>query len=118
MNLKFIQYGLLHALIRDLMFLGIYNFFGIDGIIGKLEMSLSLLIPFVISPIIIIKIFNINYLIPVIISCITLIIPNFIPNLILLTYSKNIKELTIPFSLSIVCYIILYFILSFLFFKL
>ena len=112
MNFKFIQYGLAHALIRDLMFLGLYKLFILDGMWTTNEMILSFLIPFVIAPLIIGKLFRINYIVPIIISCITLVVPNFIPNIIWFTYSKNTTELMRPFGLSIVCYILLYFIFS------
>lgn len=112
MNFKFIQYGLTHALIRDLMFLGLYKLFILDGMWTTNEMILSFIIPSVIAPLIIGKIFKINYIVPIIISCISLVVPNFIPNIIWFTYSKNTIELMAAFELSIVCYILLYFFFS------
>ena len=110
--IQFLKLGIIHSLLRDLLFLVIYNIMGSDGIIGRNEMILSFIIPSILSSIIISNLFNINYIIPISISCITLIVPNFIPNMIWLTYSKTIKELIFPFGLSIICYSLLYLCLS------
>jgi hypothetical protein len=110
--IQFLKLGVTHAIMRDLLFLLVYNIVGSDGVVESSEMILSFLIPCVLCPIIISKLFNISYTIPILISCITLIVPNFIPNVMWLTYSKNINELMTPFGLSIACYVILYLISS------
>ena len=109
---NFLKYGVTHAITRDLLFLLIYNIVGYNGIIGKTEMILSFLIPTILSSIIISKLYDINYIIPILISSITLFIPNLIPNLILLTYYKNKSELAYPIGISIMCYVILYLLFS------
>lgn len=111
-NIIIIQIGLIHAIIRDITFLCVYNLFDQDRLIETKEMILSLLIPSIITPLIISKIFKINILIPMIISFITIIIPNFMPNMIFLTHYENIKNLIIPFGISILSYTILYFFIN------
>lgn len=113
--LNFLKYGLTHAITRDLLFLLIYNIVGFNGMVGRTGMILSFLIPTILSPIIISKLYGINYIIPILISSITLFIPNLIPNLILLTYYKNTSELANPIGLSIICYVILYLLFSFIY---
>tara|TARA_B100000963_G_scaffold358079_2_gene381825 strand:+ start:497 stop:856 length:360 start_codon:yes stop_codon:yes gene_type:complete len=107
-NLVYI--GFAHAVIRDMSFLGLYNIFALNSIIGRLEMILCFLIPLIVSPLLISKIFKIRIFVPLIISIITLIVPNFIPNVIILTHYKENKDLIVSFTISIVSYTLLYLI--------
>lgn len=94
--------SLIHSVLHDTIFLILYKLTSLDQDWSK-EAICTFVLPKIISTVIMIFAFRINYKLVLSVCFFSIFVPTVIPNFMFLTYAKRF-ELIIPYVISIISY--------------